>query len=212
MSPVNNFPFMPRALSQLIESFRLLPGIGPKTAQKLAFSTLKMSSEQVKDISNSLANIKSEIIYCQYCQNISENSICNICTDNNRDNSIICVVEEVMDVYVLEKSGAFKGKFHVLHGSISPANGIGPDEIRIKELVNRVQSDSLIKEIVIATNLNLEGEATAMYINQIFSKSEHKIKITRLARGLPSGSDIEYADETTILHAMGSRVNIDESL
>ena len=108
----------------------------------------------------------------QYCQNISENSICNICTDNNRDNSIICVVEEVMDVYVLEKSGAFKGKFHVLHGSISPANGIGPDEIRIKELVNRVQSDSLIKEIVIATNLNLEGEATAMYINQIFSKLE----------------------------------------
>ena len=212
MSPVNKFPFMPRALSQLIESFRLLPGIGPKTAQKLAFSTLKMSYEQVKDISNSLANIKSEIIYCQYCQNISENSICNICTDNNRDNSIICVVEEVMDVYVLEKSGAFKGKFHVLHGSISPANGIGPDEIRIKELVNRVQSDSLIKEIVIATNLNLEGEATAMYINQIFSKSEHKIKITRLARGLPSGSDIEYADETTILHAMGSRVNIDESL
>ena len=212
MSPVNKFPFMPRALSQLIESFRLLPGIGPKTAQKLAFSTLKMSSEQVKDISNSLANIKSEIIYCQYCQNISENSICNICTDNNRDNSIICVVEEVMDVYVLEKSGAFKGKFHVLHGSISPANGIGPDEIRIKELVNSVQSDSLIKEIVIATNLNLEGEATAMYINQIFSKSEHKIKITRLARGLPSGSDIEYADETTILHAMGSRVNIDESL
>ena len=212
MSPVNKFPFMPRALSQLIESFRLLPGIGPKTAQKLAFSTLKMSSEQVKDISNSLANIKSEIIYCQYCQNISENSICNICTDNNRDNSIICVVEEVMDVYVLEKSGAFKGKFHVLHGSISPANGIGPDEIRIKELVNRVQSDSLIKEIVIATNLNLEGEATAMYINQIFSKSEHKIKITRLARGLPSGSDIEYADETTILHAMGARVNIDESL
>ena len=153
-----------------------------------------------------------QIIYCQYCQNISENSICNICTDNNRDNSIICVVEEVMDVYVLEKSGAFKGKFHVLHGSISPANGIGPDEIRIKELVNRVQSCSLIKEIVIATNLNLEGEATAMYINQIFSKSENKLKITRLARGLPSGSDIEYADETTILHAMGSRVNIDESL
>lgn len=212
MSPLNKFPFMPRALSQLVESFRLLPGIGPKTAQKLAFSTLKMPLEQVNDIANSLKNIKSEIIYCKKCQNISEVSICSICTDIDRDDSIICVVEEVMDVYVLEKSRAFKGKFHVLHGSISPANGIGPDEIRIKELISRVESDSKIKEIVIATNLNLEGEATAMYINQAFNKFEKNLKITRLARGLPSGSDIEYADETTILHAMGSRVNINESL
>ncbi|MDG2101260.1 MAG: recombination mediator RecR [Dehalococcoidia bacterium] len=212
MTPLNNLQFMPPALNKLIESFRLLPGIGPKTAQKLAFSTLKMSTDQVKEISESLLDIKTQLIFCESCQNISENKNCNICMDENRDNSIICVVEEFMDVYVLEKSGAFKGKFHVLHGSISPANGIGPDEIRIKELINRVNNIPSIKEIVIATNLNLEGEATAMYINQVLSTKKDKLKITRLARGLPSGSDIEYADETTILHALGSRVNINESI
>tara|TARA_B110000263_G_scaffold182099_1_gene159689 strand:- start:695 stop:1333 length:639 start_codon:yes stop_codon:yes gene_type:complete len=212
MTPISNFQFMPPALSKLIESFRLLPGIGPKTAQKLAFSTLKMSIEQVKEISESLLDIKTQIIYCESCQNISENTNCNICIDDKRDSSIICVVEESMDVYVLEKSGAFKGKFHVLHGSISPVNGIGPDEIRIKELINRINDKPEIEEIVIATNLNLEGEATAMYINQVLNNSKSKLKITRLARGLPSGSDIEYADDTTILHALGSRVNINESL
>jgi len=212
MTPLNNLQFMPPALIKLIESFRLLPGIGPKTAQKLAFSTLKMSTDQVKEISESLLDIKTQLIFCQICQNISENENCNICIDDNRDSSIICVVEEFMDVYVLEKSGAFKGKFHVLHGSISPANGVGPDEIRIKELVNRVNNTSEIKEIVIATNLNLEGEATAMYINQVLSNTKNTLAITRLARGLPSGSDIEYADETTILHALGSRVNINESI
>ena len=203
---------MPSALIKLIESFRLLPGIGPKTAQKLAFSTLKMSTQQVNEISESLLDIKIQLIFCESCQNISENQHCNICIDDKRDSSIICVVEEFMDVYVLEKSGAFKGKFHVLHGSISPVNGIGPDEIRIKELVSRVKNTPEIEEIVIATNLNLEGEATAMYINQLLSNTKTKLKITRLARGLPSGSDIEYADETTILHALGSRVNINESI
>jgi|TARA_B110000263_G_scaffold54024_2_gene45416 recombination protein RecR len=212
MTPLNNLQFMPSALIKLIESFRLLPGIGPKTAQKLAFSTLKMSTQQVNEISESLLDIKIQLIFCESCQNISENQHCNICIDDKRDSSIICVVEEFMDVYVLEKSGAFKGKFHVLHGSISPVNGIGPDEIRIKELVSRVKNTPEIEEIVIATNLNLEGEATAMYINQLLSNTKTKLKITRLARGLPSGSDIEYADETTILHALGSRVNINESI
>ena len=117
-----------------------------------------------------------------------------------------------MDVYVLEKSGVYSGLFHVLHGSLSPANGIGPEEIRINELINRIKNDDRIKEIVVATNLNLEGEATAMYINQVIGESDANIKVTRLARGMPSGSDIEYADETTISHALGSRINIDESL
>jgi len=210
MSPINNFPFIPEALNNLIESLRLLPSIGPKTAQRLAFATLKMPHEQIKDIANALAEIKIKIIYCETCQNISQNTKCEICLDEQRDKSIVCVVEEAMDVYVLEKSGAYHGMFHVLHGSISPANGIGPEEIRIKELINRIVEDEKITEIVVATNLNLEGEATAMYINQIVSEVNKKIKVTRLARGMPSGSDIEYADETTISHALGSRIKIDE--
>lgn len=212
MTPLNKSPFIPDALNDLIESFRLLPSIGPKTAQRLAFATLKMPDDQVKNISEALSEIKNRIIFCQICQNISENSKCDICINESRDRSIICVVEEAMDVYVLEKSGAYKGLFHVLHGSLSPSNGIGPEEIRIKELINRVNNDELIKEVVVATNLNLEGEATAMYINQLIGNANANIKVTRLARGMPSGSDIEYADETTISHALGSRIKINESL
>jgi recombination protein RecR len=212
MTPLNKSPFIPDALNDLIESFRLLPSIGPKTAQRLAFATLKMPDDQVKSISESLSEIKNRIIFCQICQNISENSKCDICLNESRDRSIVCVVEEAMDVYVLEKSGAYKGLFHVLHGSLSPSNGIGPEEIRIKELINRVNNDELIKEVVVATNLNLEGEATAMYINQLIGDANANIKVTRLARGMPSGSDIEYADEITISHALGSRIKINESL
>ena len=212
MSPLNKSPFIPEALSDLIESFRLLPSIGPKTAQRLAFATLKMPTDQIKSIASALSEIREKIIFCIICQNISQEPKCDICTNESRDSSIICVVEEAMDVYVLEKSGVYSGLFHVLHGSLSPANGIGPEEIRINELINRIKNDDRVKEIVVATNLNLEGEATAMYINQVISESDANIKVTRLARGMPSGSDIEYADETTISHALGSRIKIDESL
>jgi len=212
MAPLNKSPFIPEALSDLIESFRLLPSIGPKTAQRLAFATLKMPFDQVKSISEALSEIKNRIIFCEICQNISEKTKCDICVNESRDRSIICVVEEAMDVYVLEKSGAYNGMFHVLHGSLSPANGIGPEEIRINELINRIDKDNSIKEVVVATNLNLEGEATAMYINQLVRDRNKNVKVTRLARGMPSGSDIEYADETTISHALGSRIKIDESL
>ena len=212
MSPLNKSPFIPEALSDLIESFRLLPSIGPKTAQRLAFATLKMPADQIKSIASALSEIREKIIFCIICQNISQEPKCDICINESRDSSIICVVEEAMDVYVLEKSGVYSGLFHVLHGSLSPANGIGPEEIRINELINRIKNDDRVKEIVVATNLNLEGEATAMYINQVISESDANIKVTRLARGMPSGSDIEYADETTISHALGSRIKIDESL
>ena len=212
MSPLNKSPFIPEALSDLIESFRLLPSIGPKTAQRLAFATLKMPADQIKSIASALSEIREKIIFCIICQNISQEPKCDICTNESRDSSIICVVEEAMDVYVLEKSGVYSGLFHVLHGSLSPANGIGPEEIRINELINRIKNDDRVKEIVVATNLNLEGEATAMYINQVIGESDANIKVTRLARGMPSGSDIEYADETTISHALGSRIKIDESL
>ena len=212
MSPLNKSPFIPEALSDLIESFRLLPSIGPKTAHRLAFATLKMPADQIKSIASALSEIREKIIFCIICQNISQEPKCDICINESRDSSIICVVEEAMDVYVLEKSGVYSGLFHVLHGSLSPANGIGPEEIRINELINRIKNDDRIKEIVVATNLNLEGEATAMYINQVIGESDANIKVTRLARGMPSGSDIEYADETTISHALGSRIKIDESL
>ena len=169
-----------------------------------------MPEEQVKSISESLLDIKNKIIFCQLCQNISEKVTCEMCVDKTRDDSLVCVVEDPMDIYVLDKAGIYNGTFHVLHGSISPSRGIGPEELRIKQLLERIKKNTNIKEIIIATNLNLQGEATAMYLQQILS--HENIKITRLARGLPSGSDIEYADQTTISQALNSRVDINENI
>ena len=210
MVPLNNSQFFLTSLNRLIESFRRLPGVGPKTAQRLAFYILKMQEKDVREFSDSLTDLKSQIIYCDICQNISEKVTCEMCVDKSRDDSLVCVVEDPMDIYVLDKAGIYNGTFHVLHGSISPSRGIGPEELRIKQLLERIKKNTNIKEIIIATNLNLEGEATGMYLQQILSHT--KIKITRLARGLPSGSDIEYADQTTISHALNSRVDINENI
>ena len=210
MVPLNNSQFFLTSLNRLIESFRRLPGVGPKTAQRLAFYVLKMQDEDVKEFSDSLTDLKSQILYCNICQNISEKLTCEMCVDKTRDDNLICVVEDPMDIYVLDKAGIYNGTFHVPHGSISPSRGIGPEELRIKQLLERIKKNINIKEIIIATNLNLEGEATAMYLQQILS--EANIKITRLARGMPSGSDIEYADQTTISHALNSRVDINENI
>ena len=210
MVPLNNSQFFLTSLNRLIESFRRLPGVGPKTAQRLAFYILKMQEKDVREFSDSLTDLKSQIIYCDICQNISEKVTCEMCIDKTRDDSLVCVVEDPMDIYVLDKAGIYNGTFHVLHGSISPSRGIGPEELRIKQLLERIKKNTNIKEIIIATNLNLEGEATGMYLQQILSHT--KIKITRLARGLPSGSDIEYADQTTISHALNSRVDINENI
>ena len=210
MVPLNNSQFFLTSLNRLIESFRRLPGVGPKTAQRLAFYVLKMQEEDVREFSDSLTDLKSQIIYCDICQNISEKVTCEMCVDKSRDDSLVCVVEDPMDIYVLDKAGIYNGTFHVLHGSISPSRGVGPEELRIKQLIERIEKNTNIKEIIIATNLNLEGEATGMYLQQILAHT--KIKITRLARGLPSGSDIEYADQTTISHALNSRVDINENI
>ena len=210
MVPLNNSQFFLTSLNRLIESFRRLPGVGPKTAQRLAFYVLKMQEEDVREFSDSLTDLKSQIIYCDICQNISEKVTCEMCVDKTRDDSLVCVVEDPMDIYVLDKAGIYNATFHVLHGSISPSRGIGPEELRIKQLLERIEKNTNIKEIIIATNLNLEGEATGMYLQQILAHT--KIKITRLARGLPSGSDIEYADQTTISHALNSRVDINENI
>ena len=210
MVPLNNSQFFLTSLNRLIESFRRLPGVGPKTAQRLAFYILKMQEKDVREFSDSLTDLKSQIIYCDICQNISEKVTCEMCVDKSRDDSLVCVVEDPMDIYVLDKAGIYNGTFHVLHGSISPSRGIGPEELRIKQSLERIKKNTNIKEIIIATNLNLEGEATGMYLQQILSHT--KIKITRLAWGLPSGSDIEYADQTTISHALNSRVDINENI
>ena len=210
MVPLNNSQFFLTSLNRLIESFRRLPGVGPKTAQRLAFYILKMQEKDVREFSDSLTDLKSQIIYCDICQNISEKVTCEMCIDKTRDDRLVCVVEDPMDIYVLDNAGIYNGTFHVLHGSISPSRGVGPDELRIKQLLERIEKNTNIKEIIIATNLNLEGEATGMYLQQILAHT--KIKITRLARGLPSGSDIEYADQTTISHALNSRVDINENI
>jgi recombination protein RecR len=206
---------LPRSIRNLIEAFEKLPGIGPKTAQRLAFYLLHVPQEQLDEFSQALANLKKETVLCSICYNVSEKDPCPICTDQNRDKSIICVVEQPLDVLALEKSGTFKGVYHVLHGAISPLNNIGPDELYIKQLLDRVkeftprfhseQQEGEVKEIILAMNSNMEGEATAMYIAKQLKAQNPKLKITRLGQGLPTGADLEYADEITLSRALEGR-------
>jgi len=194
---------LPESVKKTIDAFGSLPGIGPKTAQRLAFYLLRRDSKVSEDIGESIANLKRGINVCDECQNISEGLKCSICSDVYRDKSIICVVEEPLDIVALEKAGIFKGIYHVLHGAISPVDGVGPDELRIKELLDRIGRCEGIKEIILATNPTTEGEATAMYIQKLISP--FGISITRIARGIPFGGDIEYADELTLGKALEGR-------
>jgi recombination protein RecR len=194
---------LPNSIQKAIEAFNSLPGIGPKTAQRLAFYLLRRDSKVSEDIGEAIVNLKRGINVCEECQNISEGIKCSICSDLYRDKSIICVVEEPLDIIALEKAGIFKGVYHVLHGSISPVDGIGPDELKIKELLERIGKSDITKEIILATNPTTEGEATAMYIQRLISP--FGISVTRIARGIPFGGDIEYADELTLGKAMEGR-------
>jgi len=194
----------PRAVTRLIEEFHRLPGIGPKTAQRLTFYLLRAPKENAQALADALAQLKENIVTCSICANIAEQNPCAICRDESRDRSIVCVVEEPLDVLAIERTREYHGLYHVLHGAISPVEGIGPEDLRVGELLTRIQKDSGIKEIVLATNPNLEGEATAMYLERLLKPSTG-IKITRLARGLPMGSDLEYADEVTITRALEGR-------
>lgn len=196
----------PRAVTRLIEEFHRLPGIGPKTAQRLTFYLLRASKEQADSLADALAHLKDRVVTCSICTNIAEENPCAICRDESRDRSIVCVVEEPLDVLAIERTREYKGLYHVLHGAISPVDGIGPDDLRIQELLSRVQRDPGIKEIVVATNPNLEGEATAMYLERLIKPLG--IRMTRLARGLPVGSDLEYADEITLTRALEGRREI----
>ncbi len=205
---------LPRSVEKLIESFSKLPGIGPKTAGRLTFYLLHVPQAELDNFSGAIKNLKLQTVYCSKCFNIGEADPCVICSSLDRDEEIICVVEQPIDILSIEKTGKYKGVYHVLHGRIDPLNNIGPDEIRIDELIKRVKTGK-IREIILATNLNMEGEATAMYINreitnlirQLADKipNGEKLIITRIAHGLPVGGDIEYADEVTLTKAMEGR-------
>ena len=190
------------SIEKLIESFEKLPSIGHKTAVRLAFHMLDLSKEDTDEFINSIINAKSKLKYCSNCYNISDTDPCPICSSPKRDNSIICVVEDVRDIMAMERTHEFKGVYHVLHGSISPMNGIGPEDIKIKELLNRIGQND-IKEIIIATNPRVEGEATAIYLSKIIKPLG--IKVTRIAHGIPVGGDLEYTDEATLSRALEGR-------
>jgi recombination protein RecR len=203
-----NYEFLPSVaapLSKLIQEFNRLPGIGPKSAQRLAYYLIRMPEEEAKSLAESILAVKDRVIYCGICQNITESSPCYLCSHESRDKSRICVVEEPLDVLSLERTQVYKGTYHVIHGVISPASGIGPDDLKIRELLNRLKDDS-VDEIILATNPSLEGESTAMYIHKLLSPIVKKV--TRLARGLPVGGDLEYADELTLSRALDDRKEI----
>jgi recombination protein RecR len=201
---------IPKAIQNLIESFEKLPGVGPKTAQRLTFYLLHVPQEELNKFASSLTDLKTNTNICSNCFMIDDQSPCSICTDPNREESVVCVVEHPLDVLAIEKGRGFKGVYHVLHGKIDPLESIGPDEIYIPQLIARIKNkESRIRELILATNPTMEGEATAMYIakqvKSTINNQKSAIKITRIGRGLPVGADLEYADETTLQRAMEGR-------
>ena len=192
----------PAALERLSEQFARLPGIGSKTAQRLAFQVLSMPQEQAQEFADAILDAKRTIHTCPVCQNLTDQALCSICDDPTRDHSTICVVAEPRDVIAMERSREYTGVYHVLHGVISPLNHVGPDDIRIRELLARLQ-DGSVQEVIMATNPDTEGEATAMYLSRLLRPIG--VKVTRLAYGIPVGSQLEYADEVTLLRALEGR-------
>ncbi len=190
------------SIEKLIESFEKLPSIGHKTAARLAFYMLDLNEQDTTEFINSIVNAKNNLKFCSKCYNISDTDPCPICNNPKRDESTICVVEDVRDIIAMEKTHEFKGTYHVLHGSISPMNGVGPDDIKLKELLARL-SDGTVKELILATNPRVEGEATAMYISKLVKPMG--IKVTRIAHGIPVGGDLEYTDEVTLSKALEGR-------
>lgn len=192
----------PQPISKLIDGFMKLPGIGPKTAGRLAFYVLTMKEEDVLDLAKALVNAKRQLSYCSICSHITDDDPCRICQDKTRDETVICVVQDPKDVIAMERTKEFYGLYHVLHGAISPMEGVGPEDINIPDLIKRLQDDK-VQEVILATNPTIEGEATAMYISRLIKPSG--IKVTRIAHGLPVGGDLEYADEVTLTKALEGR-------
>src|SRR5512138_2039364 len=192
---------IPASVTRLIDEFSRLPGIGPKSAARLTYYLLRAPDEHALALAEALKDLKATTRYCSVCFNITEQDPCPICSDEKRDKSLICVVEEPLDVVAFERMENYRGLYHVLHGAINPVEGIGPDQLRIKELVARVE-EGAVREVIMATNVGLEGDATAMYIHR---RLQGKVKLTRLARGLPVGADLEYADSVTLSGALDGR-------
>ena len=192
-------------MARLVQELNRLPGIGPKTAQRLAYYIIRLPDEEAYALADAVTSVKQNIVFCEECQNLTDASPCQVCSDPRRDQTIICVVEDPLDVLAMERTRSFRGLYHVLHGVISPMNGVGPDQLKLKELFSRLDRPDLV-EMVVATNPTLEGEATAMYIRRHQGRDD--LKITHLARGLPVGGSLEYADETTLTRAFQGRQEI----
>ena len=205
-----NDPFIPGAsspIARLVEAFHRLPGIGPKSAQRLAYHVLRSQEAEAQELADALIEVKRSIVFCAQCQNLTSQTPCDICSDGSRDRHAICVVEEPLDVLAIERTGGWRGLYHVLHGVISPSDGVGPEDLKIGELLARLRDiDTEVSEIIVATNPNLEGEATAMYMARLLRPLG--IRVTRLARGLPAGADLEYADDVTLGRALEFRQEV----
>ncbi len=213
------------SISRLVEAFRRLPGVGPKSAQRLAYHVLRSPAGEARDLAEALIEVKERTVFCSRCQQISDGDPCPICLDGQRDRSVICVVEEPLDLVAIERTQGYHGLYHVLHGVISPADGVGPEDLRIRELLRRLdgaapaasedgdgeESDAStavpVSEVIVATNPNLEGEATAMYLARLIEPLG--VRVTRLARGLPAGADLEYADNVTLERALAHRQRVE---
>lgn len=198
---------LPKPVSRLIEEFQRLPGVGSKTASRLAYHLLRIPEEQVRSLGEAVLAVRSQTRFCSLCFNITDTATdpCALCRDERRDSAVLCVVEAPLDVLAIERAQGFRGRFHVLHGAISPVEGIGPEDLKIRELIERVRGGG-ISEVILATNPSMEGEATALYIHRQLQGMP--VRVTRLARGLPVGGDLEYADETTIAKALEGRTNM----
>jgi recombination protein RecR len=194
----------PEPIQRLIEAFHRLPGVGPKSAQRLAYHMLRAPEQEARALADALLDVKRRIHLCSVCMNITEQDPCSYCTDERRDRRTVCVVEQALDLLAIERSG-YRGLYHVLHGVLNPMDGIGPEDIHIRELILRLQ-DGVAQEVIMATNPSLEGEATAMYIQRLIGPAG--VKVTRLARGLPSGADLEYTDDVTLARALEGRREI----
>ncbi|OIQ59341.1 recombination protein RecR [Moorella thermoacetica] len=198
--------YYPEPLNKLIAALGRLPGIGPKTAQRLAFHILKVPASEARDLATAIQEARQKTIYCSICGNFTDRDPCRLCSDPERDHSCICVVEEARDIIALEKTRQYRGLYHVLQGAISPVDGIGPEQLRIKELLARLQGGK-VREVILATNADVEGESTALYLDKLLKTLG--VKVTRLAYGLPVGGDLEYADEVTLARAFAGRREIE---
>jgi recombination protein RecR len=192
-------------VARLIEEFHKLPGIGPKSAQRLTYHLLRAPADDARALAQAILEVKEKTVLCSVCQNITDSDPCSICSNPERDHGVICVVEEPLDILALERTGAYRGLYHVLHGVISPMDGVGPEDLKVQELLSRLRSGD-VREVIMATNPNLEGEATSMYIARLISPLG--LKVTRLARGLPVGADLEYADNVTLARALEGRQEV----